>query len=131
MSFFPGSKFLVVPHQNGPWSRDEIISLYTTITDMMGVRKEQKDRVETDINRMLTRLNQTDTYFVVVRRRVGDANSAGWKGAVLKEYTSLAPGRLPVAYASEYVIWDVKQANQLKGWLHEATERKMQKIATG
>jgi hypothetical protein len=131
MSFFPGSKFLVVSHQNGPWSRDEIISLYTTITDMMGVRKEQKDRVETDINRMLTRLNQTDTYFMVVRRRVGDANSAGWKGAVLKEYASLAPGRLPVAYASEYVIWDVQQANQLKGWLHEATERKMQKIATG
>ena len=108
-NFFTGSKFVAVIGIDGPFNKTQLINVYSEIIG--GMDHNQPSRAENDTIG-LNALSDA-TYYLVLRQRTGCQSE--YESVTLTEYG--LKGRYPIAWESEFIIWDQKQATNLNEFI--------------
>jgi len=108
-NFFSGSRFIAVIGIGGPFSKDQLIKVYSEIIG--GMEHNQPQRAENDVL-WLKELGDA-AYYLILRQRTGCQSE--YESVTLTEYG--LKGRYPIAWESEFIVWDQKQASNLNEFI--------------
>lgn len=97
-NFHTGSRFVVVAHPDGIFTKDDIIRTYYGVINQMD--HNQPQRVYEDLV-WLKELPESN-YFLCIRQRTGPQSE--YESVILSEYG--IKGRCDITWQSDFIIWD-------------------------
>ena len=97
-NFHTGSRFVVVAHPDGKFTKSDVIRTYSGVIAQMD--HNQPQRVEDDMA-WLNELRDSN-YFLCIRQRTGPQSE--YESVILSEYG--IKGRSDILWQSDFIIWD-------------------------
>lgn len=98
-NFHTGSRFVVVSHPDGKFSKSDVIRTYSGVIDQMD--HNQPQRAEDDVA-WLKDLKEHKKYFICIRQKTGPQSE--YESVILSEYG--IKGRCDITWQSDFIIWD-------------------------